>query len=223
MIVTMLTTDVDDEFLQTFLTDCTLKPRRLRRFRIDCTSCDKTNFIKKILQENFLKLKKEFFRVEENLNYFLLEKKSYIACQQVRLACQNDGKDLTLWQRLAERQHQVISNGFHHLHGAGELIVGQVQHRSWIINVSIAVTWLWEISYLSELQLKSRSLVAILQSSTCTRPSYHVRPKSTLIVGCYRVHWNSSSSRAVAVLDAHHSSHNLSRRSQAVGGMWKLN
>lgn len=51
---------------------------------------------------------------------------TYITSQQVRLSRQNDGENLALGQCLAERQHQMISNGFHHLHGAGELIVGQV-------------------------------------------------------------------------------------------------
>lgn len=55
---------------------------------------------------------------------------TYIARQHVRLAGENDGEDLTLWQCLAECQHEMGANSFHHLHCASELIVGQIEHRS---------------------------------------------------------------------------------------------
>lgn len=55
---------------------------------------------------------------------------TYIAWQKMWLSGQNDCKDLTFWQRLTERQHQMISYSFHHLHRSRKLIIRQFQHRS---------------------------------------------------------------------------------------------
>lgn len=48
---------------------------------------------------------------------------TYIARQQMRLACENDGEDLASRKCFTECQHQVISNRLHDLDGASELVV----------------------------------------------------------------------------------------------------
>lgn len=56
--------------------------------------------------------------VEETLDALNL-----VIGQRVPLARQNDGEHLVVGRGLAEGQHQVISHGLNHLHGAGELLI----------------------------------------------------------------------------------------------------
>lgn len=77
---------------------------------------DRLHLLRKERQLEFVKLKKSRATT------------TYIAWQHVRLSREHDSEYLALGQCLAERQHEVISDSFHHLHGPGELIVGQVEH-----------------------------------------------------------------------------------------------
>lgn len=194
-----------DEFLQTFLTDWTLKPRRRKRFLTDWTSWKKIKVV----------------NGSATCHSFAIT--TYIARQQMRLSGENDCENLTSRQRFTECQYEMVSDSFHHLNSASKLIVGQVEHCSWRKTVNLWLRTCFIDFYLFGCHLRSRSHDVICQLSTCIPKSFPARPRPTWAVVHFHGNLNCCcrcSCVSVLGLDdhssVHHSSSNPSRRRQAV-------